>query len=822
MEQSEHERYDPSAVEERWQAAWAAEDAFTVTNPEPGTADEGRSAYVLEMLPYPSGELHMGHVFNYTMGDVLTHIRRRQGMTVLRPMGYDAFGLPAENAAIREGGHPREITNRNIESIRRQMKRMGWAIDWSREVSTAEPEYYRWTQWLFLRFFEKGLAYRREAPVKWCPKDQTVLANEQVIDGRCERCGTEVESRNLTQWFFKITEYADALLDETALLESWPEKVLTMQRNWIGRSEGARVIFTVQGSGEELPVFTTRPDTLFGATFFVLAPEHPLVAELTAGTEQEAEVAAYVRHAAARSAVEREAKEKDGVFTGRYAVNPVNGEPIPIWVADYVLMEYGTGAIMAVPAHDERDHAFAERYGLDVRQVVAPADAAEGSAAEGGAFVAHTDDEVLVDSGEFTGLPAPEGKRAITGWLAERALGEATIGYRLRDWLLSRQRYWGCPIPIVHCGSCGTVAVPDDQLPVRLPEVEDYTPKGRSPLAAAEDWVATTCPSCGGPARRETDTMDTFVDSSWYFLRYADARNDDAAWDPQIVDYWLPVTQYIGGIEHAILHLLYARFFTKVLNDMELLGFREPFSRLFTQGMIYRHGAKMSKSKGNVVSPDDAIHRYGADALRLYILYMGPAEQDKEWSDAGIEGTARLLDRIWRLALEVAARGPVEAPADGELVRTTHRTIDRVTDDILRRFQLHTPIAALFELVNEIYKVKDDPERGGEVRFATETVISLIQPYAPHVAEELWERLGHSRLWETPWPVADPALLTSDTVEVVVQVNGRLRDRLHVPVGTPEDELVALALASERVQAYVKGEPRKTIVVPDRLVNLVA
>ena len=822
MEQSEHERYDPSAVEERWQAAWAAEDAFTVTNPEPGTADEGRSAYVLEMLPYPSGELHMGHVFNYTMGDVLTHIRRRQGMTVLRPMGYDAFGLPAENAAIREGGHPREITNRNIESIRRQMKRMGWAIDWSREVSTAEPEYYRWTQWLFLRFFEKGLAYRREAPVKWCPKDQTVLANEQVIDGRCERCGTEVESRNLTQWFFKITEYADALLDETALLESWPEKVLTMQRNWIGRSEGARVIFTVQGSGEELPVFTTRPDTLFGATFFVLAPEHPLVAELTAGTEQEAEVAAYVRHAAARSAVEREAKEKDGVFTGRFAVNPVNGEPIPIWVADYVLMEYGTGAIMAVPAHDERDHAFAERYGLEIRQVVAPADAAEGSAAEGGAFVAHTDDEVLVDSGEFTGLPAPAGKRAITGWLAERARGEATIGYRQRDRLLYRQRYWGCPIPIVHCGSCGTVAVPDDQLPVRLPEVEDYTPKGRSPLAAAEDWVATTCPSCGGPARRETDTMDTFVDSSWYFLRYADARNDDAAWDPQIVDYWLPVTQYIGGIEHAILHLLYARFFTKVLNDMELLGFREPFSRLFTQGMIYRHGAKMSKSKGNVVSPDDAIHRYGADALRLYILYMGPAEQDKEWSDAGIEGTARLLDRIWRLALEVAARGPVEAPADGELVRTTHRTIDRVTDDILRRFQFHTPIAALFELVNEIYKVKDDPERGGEVRFATETVISLIQPYAPHVAEELWERLGHSRLWETPWPVADPALLTSDTVEVVVQVNGRLRDRLHVPVGTPEDELVALALASERVQAYVKGEPRKTIVVPDRLVNLVA
>ena len=425
-----------------------------------------------------------------------------------------------------------------------------------------------------------------------------------------------------------------------------------------------------------------------------------------------------MRHTAGRSAVEREAKEKDGVFTGRYAINPVNGEPIPIWVADYVLMEYGTGAIMAVPAHDERDHAFAERYGLEIRQVVAPAEPAEasaGSAPEVGAFVAHTDDEVLVDSGEFTGLPAPEGKRAITAWLAERGLGEATIGYRLRDWLLSRQRYWGCPIPIVHCDACGTVAVPDDQLPVLLPEVEDYTPKGRSPLAAAEDWVATTCPSCGGPARRETDTMDTFVDSSWYFLRYADARNDDAAWDPQIVDYWLPVKQYIGGIEHAVLHLLYARFFTKVLNDMELLGFREPFSRLFTQGMIYRHGAKMSKSRGNVVSPDEAVQRYGADTLRLYVLYMGPAEQDKEWSDAGIEGTARLLDRIWRLALEVAAREPVEAPADGELVRTVHRTIDRVSDDILRRFQFHTPIAALFELVNEIYKVKDDPKRAGEV-----------------------------------------------------------------------------------------------------------
>ena len=816
----ELERYEPEAVEAKWQAIWDAERAFEVPNPDPSVAADGRSTYVLEMLPYPSGELHMGHVFNYTLGDVFTHVRRRQGFTVLRPMGYDAFGLNSENAAIKEGGHPRDITNRNIESIRRQMRRMGWAIDWSREVSTAEPDYYRWTQWLFLRFFERGLAYRHEAPVKWCPKDQTVLANEQVIDGRCERCGTEVESRNLTQWFFRITEYADQLLDEMATLESWPERVLTMQRNWIGRSEGARVTFRVDGTGDDLPVFTTRPDTLFGATFFALAPEHPLIGALTAGSERERDVADYVRRTAARSTVERETKEKDGVFTGRYAVNPVNGEAIPIWVADYVLMEYGTGAIMAVPAHDERDHQFAEKYGLEIRQVVAPAG---GVSEEGGAYVAHTEDEILVNSGEFTGLSAPEGKRAITAWLEERGLGEATIGYRLRDWLLSRQRYWGCPIPIVHCDACGTVPVPDDELPVVLPEIDDYLPKGRSPLAAAEDWVATTCPSCGGPARRETDTMDTFVDSSWYFLRYADARNEEAAWDTGIVDYWLPVKQYIGGIEHAVLHLMYARFFTKVLNDLGLLGFREPFSRLFTQGMIYRNGAKMSKTKGNVVSPDEALARYGADALRLYILYMGPAEQDKEWSDAGIEGTARLIDRVWRLTLEVAARGAVDAPADGELVRATHRTIERVSDDILRRFQFHTPIAALFELVNEIFRVKDDEARAGEVRFATETVVSLVQPYAPHVAEELWERLGHARLREQPWPEADPALVATDVVEIAVQVNGKLRDRLQVPAGTAEDELVALALASERVRVHLgEGAPRRTIVVPDRLVNVVA
>jgi leucyl-tRNA synthetase len=637
-----------------------------------------------------------------------------------------------------------------------------------------------------------------------------VLANEQVIDGHCERCGAEIEARDLTQWYFRITDYADVLLDEMALLEEWPERVLTMQRNWIGRSEGARVIFRVSGTGEEMPVFTTRPDTLFGATFFVLAPEHPLVEKL-ADTD---EVREYVRHARARSAVEREKKEKDGVFTGRYAVNPVNSEEIPIWVADYVLMEYGTGAIMAVPAHDERDHAFAERYGLPIRQVVRPS---EGEPEPGAAFVAHTEDEVLVNSDGFDGLPSPEAKRAIVEMLTERGRGEGTVGYRLRDWLISRQRYWGCPIPIVHCERCGEVPVPDDQLPVLLPEIEEYLPKGRSPLAAAEGWVNVDCPRCGGPARRETDTMDTFVDSSWYFLRYTDPENDEAPFDREVVDYWLPVNQYIGGVEHAILHLLYARFFTKVMQEMGLVGFREPFARLFNQGMIHSQGAKMSKSKGNVVEPLGYADRYGADAVRTFTLFMGPADQDMEWHDQGVEGIWRFLNRLWRVVLEQAAK-PAGAAPDTPLGRKAHQTIAKVTDDIDRRFAFNTPIAAVMELVNEIGRAPDDPA----ARFAAETAVSLIQPYAPHLAEELWARLGGERLWRHPWPVADPAMLERETVEVVLQVNGKLRDRLQVPATIGEDELVALARASKRVQAHLNGgEPRKTIVVSGKLVNFV-
>ena len=803
------ERYEPKEIEQRWQRVWEDERAFHTPNPEPGQVEDDKT-YVVEMLPYPSGELHMGHVLNYTIGDVVVHLRRRRGYRVLRPMGYDAFGLPAENAAIRDGVHPRISTERNIAAIRDGMHRMGWAMDWDRELSTHDPAYYRWTQWLFLRFYERGLAYRKEGLVNWCPVDQTVLANEQVIDGHCERCGAEVEAKNLTQWYFKITDYADVLLDEMELLEHWPERVLTMQRNWIGRSEGAQVIFRVAGSGEELPVFTTRPDTLFGSTFFVLAPEHPLVAQLTDSEE----VREYVRHAGARSAVEREKKEKDGVFTGRYAINPVNGEEIPIWVADYVLMGYGTGAIMAVPAHDERDHAFAEKYGLEIRPVVRPAD---GEIEEGTAFVAHTDDEVLVNSGEFDGRPSPEAKQAIVAWLAERGAAEATIGYRLRDWLLSRQRYWGCPIPIVHCERCGLIPVPDDQLPVVLPDVEEFLPKGRSPLAAAEDWVNVDCPNCGGPASRETDTMDTFVDSSWYFIRYTDPSNDDAPFSREIADYWLPVNQYIGGVEHAILHLLYARFFTKVMQEMGLVGFREPFARLFNQGMIHKDGAKMSKSKGNVVDPLAFADRYGADAVRTFTLFLGPADQDMEWHDSGIEGVWRFLNKLWRVALEQAEKPAVEQ-ASGPLAQKAHEAIAKVTDDIDRRFAFNTPIAAVMELVNEIARTPDDPA----ARFAAETAVSLIQPYAPHIAEELWERFGYERLWEAPWPEADPALLERDSVEVVLQVNGKLRDRLQVPASIGEEELVALARASDRVQAHLNGgEPKKTIVVPGKLVNFV-
>jgi len=791
------DRYDPKAIEERWQRVWEDEQAFHVPNPEPGAPLDETHWYQLEMLPYPSGNgMHMGHVLNYTMGDVQTHVRRRSGWNVLRPMGWDAFGLPAENAAIREGGHPREITERNIATIRTQMKRLGWAIDWDREVSSHDPAFYRWTQWLFLKFFAEGLAYRKEAPVNWCPNDQTVIANEYIVDGHCERCGALVELRNMTQWFFRTTAYADELLEyDLPPGGEWPERTKTIQRNWIGRSEGAQILFRVDELDLDLPVFTTRADTLFGATFFVVAPEHPFV---EAHASEEAQV--YARHAGARRAEDRAAEtEKTGVFSGRYATNPVNGERLPIWVADYVLMDYGTGAIMAVPAHDERDAGFAATFGLPVIEVI-------------------DDNGLLVNSDRFDGLPAAEGARAIVASLAEQGLGEPTVSYRLRDWSFSRQRYWGCPIPIVYCDDCGIVPVPDEDLPVLLPDVEDYAPKGKPPLASNEEWMNVACPSCGGPARRDADTMDTFVDSSWYFLRYVDPHNDEAPFGGGVVDYWLPVSQYIGGIDHATGHLLYSRFFVKAMNDFGMLGFREPFARLFHQGWVQKGGTKMSKTKGNVMGPDELVAEYGADAVRLYILFLGPADQDMEWSEAGIEGIVRFLRRLWRVVGEVAERAPAVDGAVTPLTQQAHRTIARVTDDVTRRFQFHTPISAVMELVNAL---SEDPAAPG-ARFAVETAVSLIQPYAPHVAEELWGRLGHERLWEAPWPVADESQLERATFELVVQVNGRVRDRLDVDASLSEDELVARAKASPRVQAHLDGfELRKTIVVPQKLVNFV-
>ena len=809
------ERYEPAQIEEKWQRVWAEARAFNVPNPEPGT-DRSRKSYVLEMLPYPSGTLHMGHVLVYTIGDVLTHFRRRNGLEVLRPMGYDSFGLPAENAAIKEGGNPRSIIERNIEHIRWEFKRFGYAFDWDRELSTHEPEYYRWTQWLFLRLFEAGLAYRKEAPVNWCPNDLTVLANEQVKDGRCERCGAEVVLRNLTQWFFRITDYADALLDEMKDLD-WPERILAMQRHWIGRSQGAEVVFRIDELDLDVPVFTTRPDTLFGATFFVLAPEHPLVERLAEGAPNESEIREYVARTGAKRAEERAAAtEKTGVFAGWYVVNPVDGDRLPIWISDYVLMDYGTGAIMAVPAHDERDFEFAQTFDLPVRTVVAPA-GSEEPAAEG-AFSSHTADERLVNSGEFSGLPSPEAKIAIVEWLAARGLGRATVSFRLRDWGFSRQRYWGCPIPIVYCDACGTVPVPDEDLPVVLPEIDDYVPRGKAPLASNEEWMNVACPRCGGPAVREPDTMDTFVDSSWYFLRYCDAHDDTAPFDRRIVDYWCPIDNYTGGVDHAIMHMIYARFFVKALNDLGLVGFREPFKRFFGNGWVKSGGSKMSKSKGNVIGPDELVARYGADPIRLYILFLGPADQDMEWTEEGIDGMARFVRRLWRVIGAAAEQAPAGDPGDGPLVRKAHETIARVTDDLGRRYSFNTAIAAVMELVNELARQPADPG----ARFAAETAVSLVQPYAPHVAEELWQQLGHERLWAQPWPEADPALLERDTFELVVQVNGKVRDRFEVPADTPEDELIERARASEKVGAHLDGkEIHKTIVVPRKLVNLV-
>ena len=888
--------YDPEAIETKWQEVWDREQTFVIPNPTDEEVASGKgpgSTYVLEMFPYPSGSAHMGHVKNYTMGDVIARFRRHQGQRVLHPMGYDAFGLNSENVAIQTGEHPAQFTERAISTINRQLRRLGVSIDWSRELATCRPDYYKWTQWLFIQFYNKGLAFKKEAPVNWCPSCQTVLANEQVIQGRCERCDSVVEAKKLRQWFFRITDYAERLLDDFDKLESWPERVITMQRNWIGRSEGAEVVFVVAPrqetaggpgddgpaadpaapqstaadpaapqstaadpdapqptagdsvAGREIVVFTTRPDTLFGATFFILAPEHPLVEDLVRGTPQEAEVKSYVAQAMATSSIERAGseKEKTGVFTGRHAVNPVNGELIPIWVADYVLMEYGTGAIMAVPAHDERDFEFARAFDLPVVEVIGSPD--DFKDADGKLTAPYAGDGVLVNSGDFDGLPKAEAILKVTEWLEQKGKAKAAVNYKLRDWLLSRQRYWGCPIPIVYCDECGEMAVPEDQLPVLLPDVSDYAPKGKSPLAAAEHWINTTCPTCGGPARRDPDTMDTFVDSSWYYLRYASPWRDDVAFDRAAVDYWLPVDQYIGGVEHAILHLMYSRFFTKVLYDLGLVSFEEPFKRLFTQGMIYYKGAKMSKSKGNVVNPDEHVATYGADSLRAYIMFMGPGESDVEWNDQGIEGINRFLNRVWRQVTEAIETGllttatlPIAdpealGPEARSLLVKTNQVIDKVTGDIEDRFHFNTALSAIMELNNEISAARTagsgdgagptaSPEGRRVLAEAVETLVRLLEPFAPHMGAELWEMMGRENIWDVAWPTADERFLTHETVELAVQVNGKLRDRVTVDIDAEKTEVLAAVKALPGLQKYLENATIvKEIVVPGKLVNLV-
>jgi leucyl-tRNA synthetase len=816
-------RYDPRQIEPKWQETWARERTWEVSN-DPGERARGgrggpsEKSYVLEMLPYPSGEPHIGHLKNYALGDAIAHFHRRTGRRVLHPMGYDSFGLPAENNAISTGVHPRDATDKSIAAYRHWFHRWGISIDWSREFATSDPSYYRWTQWIFLQLLERGLAYRKEAAVNWCPYDRTVLANEQVVDGRCERCGHEVEVRQLEQWFFRITDYADRLLTDLDAID-WPDHVKAMQRNWIGRSEGAEVVFRCAELGIDYPVFTTRPDTLFGATFFVMAPEHPDLFRLAAGTPAEQEVHEYVNRALTESAEERGAAEKPktGVALGRTVINPVNGEQLPMFVSDYVLMEYGTGALMAVPAHDERDYAFAKTFNLPIRRVIQGEDDA----------LPYTGDGVMVNSGEFDGQNNREAYERIVEWLDREGKGNPSVSYKLRDWGISRQRYWGCPIPIVYCEQCGMVPVPEDQLPVELPDIEDYQPRGRAPLAAAEDWVNVSCTRCGGEARRETDTMDTFVDSSWYFLRYCDPRNDHAAWDREVLRAWMPVDQYIGGVEHAILHLMYARFFIKALADMQLVDVQEPFAALFTQGMILgADGYKMSSSKGNVVAPSQIVERFGADAARCYVLFMGPPDQDASWADTGIEGVYRFLSRLWRLGEELAdERGSVEQPPDprGEallLVRKANWAIDKVTNDMTGRFAFNTAIAATMELVNEIYR-----HQGADLdarRFAVASAVSLVFPFAPHLGSEVYELLTGRRVWEEPWPAADPAMLQAATFQLVCQVNGKVRDRVNAPTGAARDELERLCLEARGVQAHVDGnEIAKVIVVPDKLVNVV-
>jgi leucyl-tRNA synthetase len=807
-------RYNPSEIEPKWQAVWDEQQTYAVTRD-----DNRKKIYVSGMFPYPSGAgMHAGHAFSYSIVDAIARFHRQHGSNVLNPMGWDTFGLPAENYAIKTGTAPAVVTKTNIENFKKQFKRMGVSIDWTRELNTSDPEYYKWTQWIFTKFFERGLAYQKDSLQWWCPVDKTVLANEQVEGGKCWRCGTEVVKKAMNQWFFKITDYADALLEEIDDLD-WPQKIKTAQTNWIGKSQGAEISFKVDGHDDLITVFSTRPDTIFGATFVVLAPEHALAKELAVGDHKEY-VETYISEAIKKSEIERmnDTREKSGAFTGSYVLNPATGERMPIWIADYVLSGYGTGAVMAVPAHDDRDFAFAEKFNLPIIEVIEkPEDSEEVGTYHG--------EGILTNSGAFDGMTTSQAREEIVAWLEQQGIGATKTTYKMRDWLISRQRYWGAPIPIIHCAEHGAVAVPEDQLPVMLPEVEDYAPKGdgKSVLAGVADWVNTTCPTCDGPAKRETDTMDGYACSSWYMLRYTDPNNAEAAWNPDDANYWAPLDYYVGG-DHAVAHLLYVRFWTHVFKEMGLTNFKEPVKKLVYHGYINAEdGTKMSKSKGNVIDPLDVIDQgYGADALRTYVLFMGPIELDAPWDSRGIAGIYRFLNRVWVLAQEYIENDKSFTSHDDEVVRLQHKTVRKVTEDY-HRLSFNTAISALMEYTNELYKLKVDGFSDEVWRDALATLVRLLAPLAPHMSAELWKELGNDQMLEAAgWPTWDDSLIVSDTLTIIVQVNGKLRAKLTVAANSTEEAIKELALSEENVVKFLENkQPTKVIYIPGRLVNIV-
>ncbi|SES74316.1 leucyl-tRNA synthetase [Natronincola peptidivorans] len=817
--------YDFKKIEAKWQQQWMEKEIFSVYD------EDKPKYYVLEMFPYPSGKIHMGHVRNYAIGDVVARYKKMRGFNVLHPMGWDAFGLPAENAAIKNKIDPDIWTEENIKDMKEQLNALGLSYDWNREVATCNQDYYKWTQWIFLQLYHKGLAYKKESRVNWCPSCETVLANEQVINGKCERCDNNVGKKMLNQWYFKITEYAEKLLEDIKLLEGWPNKVKIMQENWIGKSTGAEIDFPIEDFPHTLKVFTTRPDTVYGATYMVVAPEHPYVDELIKGTEYQEPVNNFVKELQHMSDIERTSTdaEKEGLFIGRYCIHPLTGKKIPIYIANYVLVDYGTGAIMAVPAHDQRDLDFANKYNIEVLPVIKPENESVDFKVRTEAYV---EDGVMINSGDFDGLDCHEAFNKICDLLEKHKSGKKTVSYRLRDWLLSRQRYWGTPIPIVYCDTCGIVPVREENLPVVLPLDVEFTGAGLSPLTTSESFIYTDCPTCGKKAKRETDTMDTFVDSSWYFLRYTDVNNEQLPFGKDSVNYWMQVDQYIGGVEHAILHLLYSRFFTKVLKDLNFLDVDEPFQNLLTQGMVLKDGAKMSKSKGNTVSPEEIINKYGADTARLFVLFAAPPERDLEWSDQGVEGCSRFLNRVWRLVEETINNDMLkEVPKpltkeDKDLQYMIHKTIKRVTEDIEGRFNFNTAVSGIMELVNDLYKYKEIGKNNinnALLKQGIESTILLLAPFAPHFTEELWEKIGHKdSLYSAAWPKYDERAIVKEEDEIVIQINGKVKEKIMIPANTSKEDMEAIAVENDKIKQFIEGkEIKKVIAVPKKLVNIV-